>query len=512
VPAGNARVVWWPWALAILKVGVHLALSNRYGYHRDELYFIECGRHLAFGYVDHAPLVPWIAALAGALGDHSLLALRLLPALAGGATVLLSGRLAARLGGGRLAVLLACVATLVPPAYLRMGKILCIPVFEPFFWTLASLLVVRILQGESRKLWLAAGLVAGVGLLNKHSMLLWIAGLAVGMLATPARRELRAPWPWLGLAIALALWSPNLVWQARHDWATVEFLRNLSTGVLAGIPRSLFLLGQVLYMHPCTLPVWIAGLVFLFSQQGRTYRLFGWSYLVVMGVLLATHAKPYYAAPLYPLLFACGAVAIEARWGERASAMRAALGTLAIGGVAFASISLPILAVDRIDALLGAVLGRVVRPEELTRELHDEYGWREQVDTVASVHAALAPHERDAALVLTANYGQASAINFFGRERGLPRAVSGHVSYHLWGIEEPDRGAVAIAYGMPRARLDELYGDVREAARIQGALAMPEERDLPVYVCRDPRVPLAVAWPSLRRYAHGRGAGAVASR
>lgn len=487
------------WSLCIAKVAVHVALIDRYGYHRDELYFIACGARLALGYVDHAPLVPWIAALAGLLFDHSLFGLRILPALAGGATVLLTARLVRELGGGPRAVLLAGIAVVIPPAYLRMSKILCIPVFEPLFWTLASLLVVRIAAGHSRKLWLAVGLVVGIGLLNKHSMLLWIAGMGVGLIATPLRRELRSPMPWLGLAVALAVVAPNLWWQAHNGWATVTFLRSMSAHLLARVPASLFLLGQVLYMHPLTLPVWLGGLVFFFTSA--RYRWLAWSFVVVIAALLITGAKPYYAAPAYPVLFAGGGVALERLFAERRWAHRLSVALLSAGGVALGFMSLPIFGVQRIDAVLGTTLGWIVEPNELTRELHDEYGWREQAAVIARVYRDLPDHERRVAVVLAGNYGQASAVNFFRTNGELPPAVSGHMSYHLWGVAA-DRGEVAIAYGMPRARLNELYGDVQEVAQIDHPLAMPKERHLPVYVCRNPSIPLARAWPSLRRYVH----------
>jgi hypothetical protein len=378
---------------------------------------------------------------------------------------------------------------------------LCIPVFEPLFWTLASLLVLRLVRGGDRRLWLAVGAVVGAGLLNKHSMLLWVAGLGAGMLLTPLRRELARPWPWLGLGVALLIASPNLLWQLQNDWATFHFLRHLSEGVLAGVPRSLFLLGQVLYMHPLTLPIWLAGLWFCFTAEEGRYRVFGWSFVAVVSALLVTGAKPYYLAPAYPLLFAAGGAWIGERL--RAPALRVvSIAALAIGGVLLASLSVPVFSVERIDRVLDPALGWVVEPRNLTSELHDEHGWREQVAVVARVHASLSPDEQEGALVLTGNYGQAGAVDLFGRDRGLPPAASGHMSYHDWGIP-PGRGEVVIAYGFRRETLERLFADVRQIDRIDHPLAMPRERDLAVYLCRAPRGPLSEAWPSLRRDWHG---------
>jgi hypothetical protein len=496
-PPSDRRAAAVAWGLCLTKILLHLALVGRYGYHRDELYFIACGEHLAFGYVDHPPLVPWIAALAGALFDHSLFGLRMVPALAGGATVLLTARVARELGGGWRAVLLACTSVLVAPAYLRTGKMLCIPSLEPLFWTSASLCVVWILRGRSPRWWLVVGLIAGVGLLNKHSMLLWIAGMGVGLVATRHRVALRSPFAWLGLAVALAILAPNLGWQVRHGWPTIEFLRGISSMLEQTVPRSLFVLGQVLYMHPLTLPIWLGGLIFAFRSE--QHRPFGWLYVTAAAALIVTHGKPYYLAPAYPWLFAAGGVAFE-RWiGERTWAHRAAVATLIAGGVALAPFGLPILPVDRVDRLGDPLFGWIVDPQQLTRELHDEHGWPEQAAVVAAVYDGLEEEERDVALVLTGQYGQAGAIDFFGRRRGLPPAASGHLTYHHWGIA-PGRGGVAIAYGLPREELEALYADVREVAVIDHPLAMPSERGLPVYVCRGPIVDLAQRWPAMGRY------------
>ncbi len=493
---------WFGWAMATLSFAVHFALAGRYDYHRDELYFIECGRHLAFGYVDHPPLVPFIAWLADVTTGANLYALRLLPALACGVTVLVASHFVRELGGGRWATVLTGLALIAAPAYQRMGVLLCIPVFEPVFWTLASLWVWKILHGGSDRRWLLVGVVVGLGLMGKHSMLLWVAGISGGLLFTSERRRLLGPWPWLGLAAALLIFSPNFVWQARHDFATFQFLRGLQHTTLAKIPASLFLLGQLLFLDPLSAPMWIWGLVSLAMGDPRR-RVFAIAFLAVMAILLVTHGKPYYLAPAYPVLFAAGATAIEKRFRDRRAPLVIATSVLASGAMVFGFIGFPLLPVATIDRVLSRTLGAFTRPEELTRELHDEYGWREQVETVASIVDTLPREERDELVVLTANYGEASAINFFGKGRGLPRAVSGHMNYYLWGVP-PGRGNVVIAYGMPRASIERLYGDVREVGRIDHPLAMPEERNLPVFIGRSPRIPLSEAWPTLERYQHGR--------
>ena len=249
---------------------------------------------MSFGYVDHAPLVPWIARLATTLFGESVFGLRIFSTLAGALTIFLIGVLAARLGGGRFAQLLACLAWFVAPVALRSGNMLAIPFFEPLFWVAAALGLVRILQEDDLRGWSWLGLVAGLGLLNKHSMLFFGFGLAVATLATPQlRKHLRTPWPWLGGSVALSVFLPNVIWQVQHGWPTAGFLRDLNETVMAGISKVQFVLGQLLYLNPFAAFVWIWGLVYLFRLSGKPYRALGWIWLSVFLLLLATDSKIY---------------------------------------------------------------------------------------------------------------------------------------------------------------------------------------------------------------------------
>jgi hypothetical protein len=315
----------------------------------------------------------------------------------------------------------------------------------------------------------------------------------------------------LGLALALLLFSPNLVWQAQHDWATVAFMREISAGMLARIPRVLFVLGQVLYMGPFAAVVWGVGLFHCFSSAGREVRVFGCIFVTVLAALLITQAKPYYLAPAYPALFAVGGVRLEQFVGRRPWLRRSLLSTIALGAVFGVWISLPFTSLPDTDRRLDALFGSVVPAMALTHDLHDEYGWRQQAQVVARVHQALSAEDRRAVWVLTDNYGQASAINFFGADLGLPRAHSGHMTYYLWGPGQPEPRAV-IAYGLPRQALEALFADVREVDRIAHPLAPPKESGLAVYVCRRFRAPLDQVWPRLKRYVHGERGQARAQR
>lgn len=316
-------------ALAGVKLMLHLLTSDAYGYFRDELYYIACSNHLAAGYVDQPPLsIAVLALVRRALGD-SLPAIRLAPAIAGAALVLLTGLLARALGGGRFAQGLAALAVLVAPVYLAMHSFFSMNAFEPLLWAGAAYVLVRLAQDGDPKLWLLFGALVGVGLENKHSMLFFGCGAVVALLLTPQRRWFATKWPWLAGLIACIIFLPNLLWQATHQWPTLEFLRHAQAYKNYPVSPVEFIGQQILTLQPVTLPIWLAGIAYcLFSASGRRVRFLGWIYVVVFVVLLAEKGKAYYLAPAYPMMLAAGAVAsstsLHARGGlgseRRASA------------------------------------------------------------------------------------------------------------------------------------------------------------------------------------------------
>lgn len=483
-------------ALCSIKVLVHLALIDRYGYHGDELYFLDCGRHLAFGYVDHPPLIPWIARLADELG-RGFFVLRA-PAIAAGAgTMAVTALLVREWGGGYRAQLIALLCLLLAPAHLRLGAMLNIPVIEVFLCTLTAYLVVRALARGERWTWLAAGAVLGLAGLAKHASLVWSAALLAGVLASPERRKLLAPWPWLGGWLALLIIAPNLVWQAQHDFATLEFMRELRE-LLLSEGRALFVLGQLLYFHPLAVPVWIVGLLFAFSDAGRALRPFATAFVLLFAFYLVAGGKPYYLASAYPPVLAAGGIALERSLATRAVLRRSLVGALAATGVALGALTAPLLPIQTVDRALGALFGAVIPPIALTHDMHGMHGWDEHVAVIEGVERTLTDDERARATVVTGTYAQAAALNVLGTPGAL-HAVSGSMTYYLWGTA-PERGDVVIAYGLPIERIAPHYGSCREAAHIAAPLARPQDRDLPVYVCRDPRQVLADFWPELRRY------------
>jgi 4-amino-4-deoxy-L-arabinose transferase-like glycosyltransferase len=335
--------------LVAAKLAVHAVCLFRYGYFRDELYFLDGARHLDWGYVDYAPLVALYSKVALLLGG-SLPALRVIPILAGAAVIALTVLIAREFGGGRFAQAVAGLSVLIAPIFLGVSSVLSMNVFEPLFWMGCALLLTRIVRTGDSRLWLWIGVLAGLGLENKHSTLFFGAALAVAVVLTPLRRELGRRWIWLGGGIALLLFLPNLLWQVVNGFPTFETLSNVrEIGKNVVLPPAEFLVQQIFMLHPVTLLIWISGLMSLLIGRLSRYRVLGWIFLIFLAVMMNLHAKNYYLAPIYPMLMAAGGVAIEGwlsrwrftenRWWPRA----AVLAVLTIFGVPLVPMAVPLL-------------------------------------------------------------------------------------------------------------------------------------------------------------------------
>ena len=504
---GRRRPLLFVAIVAVAFVALELGVGWRYGLFRDELYYLACASHLSWGYVDQPPFSIAVLALVRALIGDSLFALRLLPALLGGTLVLLGARLARELGGGRFAESLAAVAVAITPQYLGISGYYSMNVFDLVFWTLAALLVVRMVRDDDPRLWLPLGVVLGLGLLNKIDPLVFALGLAVATLATPLRRHLKRREPWLGAAIALLIFSPYLFWQAGHDWATLEFMHNATAYKNVALSPLSFLLAQIGEIHPFNLGLWITGLVWLLAtREGRRFRALGIVFLVAFAVMAFGHGKPYYLGPAFPMLLAAGSVAtgrgldrLAWRWPRPAL-----LTALAAGGLALAPLAIPVLPVDDFVAYQRA-LGREPRPDErqslgpLPQFFADRFGWREMTAAVVGAVRSLSPAERERAIVVTSNYGEAGALLYYGRGEGLPPVASQHNNFYFWGPQRANP-SVVILVGMDPESVRKVFEDVREAGRIVAPYAMPYETREPILVCRGFELPVADAWRRGRHF------------
>jgi hypothetical protein len=504
-----------PLAFALIAVLLHAATAWRYGYFRDELYFIACSKHLAWGYVDQPPLVAvaaWLAAPAG----YQLIALRALPILAAALTVYLVVRLTRELGGGTFAQILAGLTTLLMPAYLLLGNTLTTSSFEPCFWTLllyCSINLVRAPAAARSVWWPAIGLVIALGAYAKYSIVLPIVGIAVGLCASPQRRLLISPYPVYALGLAFLCLSPNLAWQASHGWPMLEVLQGdlghrpaFQNGVALEY-RDLvknavaFALEQLLYTSPLAAPVWLAGIIAPFRLPAlRELRFVAIAYLVGFVAAAVLGAKGYYIVGFYASLIAIGAVAFQAA----AVLLRAAICTLIVAvGLAAMPLSLPVLSVNGLIAyakLLG-LTGRGGAPAHLIQPVFaEEFGWRRLAHDVAIVYFSIPAATRKKTAIYADTYGDAGALDFFGPEYGLPPTISSQNNYYLWGPRGYD-GSTLVAVGATRIDLlRRFYKTVVLVRTSAEPYKWIVEGPAPIYLCRKPVAPLPVLWPRLRWY------------
>jgi len=493
-------------ALATVCLALHLVVNNRYDVFRDELYFIVCGRHPAFGYVDQPPLIPLIAGASDALFGPALLPLRLVPALAMTATVALSCGLTRTLGGGRFAQWLCGLAVLFGPIFLVDGLLLTTDALQPLTWLACGWCLVRLAQTDDRRWWLGFGLAAGVSLASKYLILFYLFGLAVGVLATPLRRASLSPWVVLGALIALAFLAPSVVWQAQNGWPFIEIGRAGAAGKNLALSPLAFLGQQALFVGVLAAPIWLAGLWwFSFRPPLPHLRVFPIAYATIFVLFLALHGKAYYPAPLYPTLLAGGAVEIE-RWLLRPVFRRAAIAALVISGAAAAPLALPILPPDQFEPYartLGlssrATATESGRQSALPQHFADMFGWREMAEKVSAVYNALPAEDRAKAVFFGGNYGEAAAIDVYAPAFHGPPAISGHNNYYLWGTRGFD-GSLVIALGRDPSRYAANFEIVERVGEINSPYAMPYETNLGIYLLRSPRAPLDALWPRLRHY------------
>ena len=494
------------WLLPATTLLIHLATYSGYGYFRDELYYLANAEHLGFGYVEHPPLIGVIAWLVRATLGDSLFAIRLLPAVAAALTVWLTQATAGELGGGRFARVLAGLSAMLAPAFLGLFGLFSMNAFDLLFWAALWWIAARCLRTGNDRLWLAFGVVAGVGLENKISVLFLGFGLVAGFVVSRRWDAFRIRWLWIGGAVAGLLFLPHVVWQAANGWPTLEFMQNAIARKNVALSPAAFLGAQAINTFG-TLPVWLAGLAFLLvARAARPFRPLGWAFLAVLAVMLSTNAKPYYFVPAFVAPFAAGGVALErAGKGRLGWAVRAAAVVFVIaGGIVAAPVAKAILPENAYVRYAQAI--GVAPPQEerqalgrLPQMFADMHGWRELAEAVAGVYRQLPREEQARACVLAGNYGQAGAIDLFGPPLGLPKAISGHNSYFLWGPRDCS-GEVMIVLGSSREDLAMDYVSVQLGSTFTCKDCMPYENDKPIWIARGLKVPMSVAWPGMKNY------------
>ena len=485
-------------ALAAIKLALHVWVNATtvYGFHRDEFLYLAMGRHLDLWRMDFPP---GIAILSETVREHlgdSLLAVRLVPALAGAALVVAAALFARELGGGSKAQGLAALAVLASPLFLRSANLFQPVVLDQLCWSAALLAVTRLSWEARPGWWLALGLALGTGLLVKFSIAFVGLGIVVAILLTPLRRSLLTPWPWLGLVLALLIGSPSIAGQIALGMPVLGQMADLKQAQLEGVTPAAFVMGQLLWGPGALLA--LAGAVALLAvKRFSRYRALGWSCVATFAILLVLRGKAYYIGPIYPALFGAGAALIER---SRIQWIAAVL-ILAYGAVLL-PLGVPMLPPPALAAYIesiGATAALRTNTGELGRlpqDYADMLGWEQQVGAVARVYHELPPGEQSRAVIVGANYGQAGALDFFGPRLGLPPALSPAGSYWFFGPGNRP-GDVAVVIGASREDLAPLFDSLQAATRVANPWAVDEERDLTVFVARRPHRTLQELWPTL---------------
>jgi len=493
--------------IAAVKLALHLYAGRHYGYFVDELYYLACARHLAWGYVDQPPLIALVAWLERALLGDSLSAIRFLPALSGAAKILLTGLIAREFGGRHFAQGLAALCVLLAPGLLALDHFLSMNTFEPLFWMGCAYLAIRMVRTGNTRLWLWFGMLAGVGIENKYSMAIFGFGIVVGLLLTEQRWLLRTKWLWIGGTIAFLFFLPNLLWNIYYHFPFLELQENIKrSGRNVAMPPLTFLLQDALAMLPLSVPIWLGGLwFFFFRREGKPFRFLGWAWVVTAVVIMVLDPRVYYLFPALPVLFAGGGVLWE-QWlaRPRLGWVKPAYGVLMIlAGALLAPTLIPLLPSETYIRYAAATHLRQPRIEThklgpLPQLFADQFGWREMAATVAGVYKSLPADVRVRTGIFGQNYGQASAIDLFGPRYGLPPAISGHQSYFLWG-PRGYTGESMIVMDDNESTLEREFTSVRKVAHVSHPYSMPYEH-FDVFYCRGLTRPLNEIWPQMKNW------------
>lgn len=488
------------WLVTAATALAHLLLAGRYDFFRNELYFLACGMRPDFGYSDTPPLIPLLARATQFFGS-SVWLMRLPAAIAAIALVPLTAGFARLLGARGMPVIFAATAAALAPAIAGTTTVLTTQSFEPLAWTACAYLVTRaIVHGESRAL-LWAGLVIGVSMGAKYGILMWVIPLTAGVVLTPARRILKSGHCWMGALIAVVVAAPSLIWQALHGWPFITGIFNHAAQNLPGTPWH-FELTQAMEISPMLALLCLAGAIAPFVREElKSARFLSIAFVGATVLDIAAIGKDYYLIPVYPTLFALGAAGIMTL---RPWMLRTWFGVAVLSALIAAPIALPILQPEMLARYLDRTHLRPPPDETagigapLTQVYSDEFGWRELEKRVAAVYQSLPAAERAHATILAADYGEAAAVDIFGKADGLPAAISAEDQYYFWGTHGSDGSVIIHINGDPH-RWQRLCESVQVADRFGVDYAMPYENDRPIFICRGLRVSLDTLWPRMKR-------------
>jgi hypothetical protein len=493
--------------IALTKLIVHLFAITSYDYFRDEFYYIACSKHMDFGYVDHPPFAEAILFIVRNMLGESLFSIRIIPILVSCYLVILTGLLVKEFGGKKYAQLLAGISVGIAPVLLGTAAAFSMNVFDQLFWTQAIYFIIRFINTEQNKYLLLTGIAFGVGLQTKHLISLLLIGMFIGIVLTQHRKHLRNKWLWISLATAFLLFLPNLIWQFKNGFPNIEFARNAALYKNTETKPLEFFIAQVMDANPASIFLFLFALVFLLIvKEGRRYRFLGIAYIFVLAALLSLNGKSYYAAPLIPLVFAAGATYFSKvtqhnywRWFKPVGII-----AIVISGMFGIPFALPILPPESFIAY--SLASGITSPQNERHEMGplpqhyaDMFGWRELAANVAKVYATLPDSEKTDCAIYTTNYGRAGAIDFFGKQYGLPKSICGHNNYWYWGPGNSSGKTIIIVGGRMEEHIDD-FESVTEVGVSDHPYAMPFERHVSIFIARKLKVPILQAWKGNRSF------------
>ncbi|MCI0474495.1 MAG: glycosyltransferase family 39 protein [Ignavibacteria bacterium] len=484
-------------AISIINLLVYIftLYFTSYGIFRDELYYIACANRPAFGYVDQPPLSIWILAAWKFLLGDSLFVIRLLPAFISSIRIFILGLFTFRLGGGRSAVIISTVTFMLTPIFLGMTTIYSMNVFDFFFWILTAYIFLQILESSNNKLWYTLGIVIGLGLLNKTSMLWLGAGVFAGTIFTPLREDLKTKYPYIAALIALLIFSPYIIWNLFHDFAHLEFMRNAAAHKYGGLTPVSFILDMILILNPFSFFIWIPGLIFyFFNRNARIFRPLGYIWLVTFVILFINwHSKAEYLAPAFQILFAGGAVMIV-KWNARIPRLKYAIVIpVIVLNLILAPLARPLLPIKSFLDFQSALVLKAPNNEghetELPQFYADMFGWEDLAKNVYNVYQSLPEEEKRRTVIYCNNYGEAGALEYFGKKYKLPKVICPHNNYWYWWPENLNAANVIIIGGNIEEHLQSLE-QVEAAGVHKTKYAMPYENNLTLFIGRGLKVSL----------------------
>jgi Dolichyl-phosphate-mannose-protein mannosyltransferase len=495
--------------LSSIPVLIHIYTNifAGYGIFRDELYYIACSNRLDMGYVDQPPLSIFILAFNRFLFGDSLFALRLLPAVNSGLTVMLTCLMTLKLGGKKTAIIISSLAVIFVPVYLGISTIYSMNSFDILLWTIAFYLIILIIENDKMSLWVLLGIVMGLGMMNKIGFL-WLGfGFFIGLLLTDKRSELLTIKPYLCALIALLIFSPFIIWNFQNDFAHIEFIRNATSGKYSQLTAKDFIAGQILNMNPASVVVWLAGLYyFLINNSGKKFRVLGIIYVTAFTILIINgHSKAGYLAPAYTVLFAGGGVFIEKITAEKFRWLRYVISfAIIILGTVIIPLAIPVLPVETYikyaDKLgFSPSSSEDKKLSELPQFYADMFGWEELAKDVSEVYQSIPDSEKNRVVVYGQNYGEAGAIEYFRNKYPLPPAISGHNNYWLWGHNDIKDPIIIILGGDKEDHL-KAFDNVEQVKIHSAKYAMPYENNLPIFIARKIKTDLNETWKRVKHF------------